>query len=108
VLGDVAVATNFGTEIAKTGFVRTIAIRQYGGGLSGRPTECRYCQYVAPNGRCHGNHFVAFYIWGAHRRHLASTIEPSVCGGDAALCQIILTTCFILLRFTALTVGMIL
>jgi len=29
----------------------------------------------------------------AHWRHLANTIEPSVCGGDAALCQITLTTC---------------
>ena len=28
----------------------------------------------------------------AHWRHLANTIEQSVCGGDAALCQITLTT----------------
>jgi len=28
-----------------------------------------------------------------HWRHLANTIEPSVCCGDAALCQITLTTC---------------
>jgi len=28
----------------------------------------------------------------AHWRHLSNTIEPSVCGGDAALCQITLTT----------------
>jgi len=26
-------------------------------GLSGRPTECRYCWYPASKGRCHGNHF---------------------------------------------------
>jgi len=26
---------------------------------------------------------------GAHWRHLANTIEPSVCGGDATLCQIL-------------------
>jgi len=26
--------------------------------------------------------------------HLANTTEPSMCGGDAALCQIMLTTCF--------------
>jgi len=32
-------------------------------------------------------------MW-AHWRHLANTIEPSVCGGDAVLCQITLTTCF--------------
>jgi len=26
--------------------------------------------------------FLAFYIWGAHWRHLKNTTEPSVCGGD--------------------------
>jgi len=31
-------------------------------------------------------------MW-AYWRHLANTIEPSVCGGDAVLCQITLTTC---------------
>jgi len=30
----------------------------------------------------------------AHWRRLANTTEPSVCGGDAALCQITLTTCY--------------
>ena len=30
---------------------------------------------------------------GAHCRLLVNTIEPSMCGGDAALCQITLTTC---------------
>jgi len=29
----------------------------------------------------------------AHWRHLANTIEPSICGGDAVLCQTTLTTC---------------
>ena len=29
-----------------------------------------------------------------HWRHLANTTEPSVCCGDAALCQITLTTCY--------------
>jgi len=38
--------------------------------------------------------FLAFYIWGAHWRHLANTTEPSMYGGDAALCQITLTTCY--------------
>jgi len=28
-------------------------------------------------------------------RHLANTIEPSICGGDAVLCQITLTTCLL-------------
>jgi len=32
--------------------------------------------------------------WGAHWRHLANTIEPSLRGGNAACCQIILTTCY--------------
>jgi len=32
----------------------------------------------------------------AHCRHLANTIEPPICGGDAALCQITLTTCYML------------
>ena len=31
---------------------------------------------------------------GAHWRHLANTFEPSVCDGDAALCQTTLTTCY--------------
>ena len=37
--------------------------------------------------------FLALYRWGAHWRHLKNTTEPSMCGGDAALCQITLTTC---------------
>jgi len=32
--------------------------------------------------------------WGAYWHNLAKTIEPSVCGGHAALCQITLTTCY--------------
>ena len=40
--------------------------------------------------RCHGNHLLAFYVWAAHWRHLANTTEASMCGGDAALCQITL------------------
>jgi len=38
--------------------------------------------------------FLDFYIRGAHWRHLKNTTEPSMCGSDAALCQITLTTCF--------------
>jgi len=30
----------------------------------------------------------------AHWRHMANTTELSTCGGDAALCQITLTTCY--------------
>jgi len=36
-----------------------------------------------------------FLYMDAHWRHLANKTEPSVCGGDAALCQITLTTCFV-------------
>jgi len=32
--------------------------------------------------------------WCAHWRHLANTIEPFVCCGDAALCEMTLTTCY--------------
>ena len=31
--------------------------------------------------------------WGAQWSNIANTIEPSMCGGDAAYCQITLTTC---------------
>jgi len=33
--------------------------------------------------------FLAFYIWGANWRHLKNTTKPSMCGGDAALCQLL-------------------
>jgi len=36
----------------------------------------------------------------AHWRHLSITIEPFTCGGDVAVCQITLTTCFFALKFT--------
>jgi len=83
-------ATNFGTRIAITGFVRTIATKQLfmEGGLSGQPTECRYCRYLAHGDVAVATIFLAFCIWGAPWRHLANAAEPSVCGGDAALCQI--------------------
>jgi len=34
----------------------------------------------------------ACVTWWAHWRHLVNTTEPSVCGSDAALCHITLTT----------------
>ena len=44
-----------------------------------------------------------FWQWdvltGYHWRHLANAIEPSICCGDAALCQITLTTCY---KFSAM------
>jgi len=67
VLRDVAMATNFGTKIAITGFVRMIATRRLvmEGSLSGRPTECRYCRYLAHRERCHCNHFW-LSLYGVH------------------------------------------
>jgi len=35
--------------------------------------------------------------WSSQRRNLANTIEPPICGGDAALLQITLTTCYVFL-----------
>jgi len=36
------------------------------------------------------------YLHGrGHGHHLANTIQPFVCSGDAVLCQITLTTCFV-------------
>jgi len=32
---------------------------------------------------------------GAHWRHVANTFEPSMCGGDAALCQVTLAACYL-------------
>jgi len=37
-------------------------------------------------------------MW-AHWRHLTNTIEPSICGGDAVLCQITLIVWLLLLLF---------
>ena len=35
-----------------------------------------------------------FYIWCAHWRLLTNATEQSVCCGDAAICQVTLTTCY--------------
>jgi len=43
---------------------------------------------------------------GARWRHLAHTIEPSMCGGNAALCQITLTSCLTGLYLKLLQVGL--
>ena len=58
----IAMATNFGTNIA-TNWLCVDDDDQAvgcGGGLSGRPTECKYCQYPAAKRRCYGDHFLAF------------------------------------------------
>ena len=41
------------------------------------------------------NVFLAFCICCAHWRHLANTTEPSMWSGDAVLCHITLTICFL-------------
>jgi len=48
----VAVATNFETKVAITGFVRMIVTRHLvmKSGLSGRPAKCRYCRYPPTKG----------------------------------------------------------
>jgi len=67
-----------------------------------------YTVYKEPQGRCHGNHFVPMCPHSkAHWRHLANTTESSICCGDAALCQIALTTCSVSCpHSTALSVGL--
>jgi len=35
------------------------------------------------------------YYMGAHRHYLINTTEPSVCGGDVALCEVTMTTYYI-------------
>jgi len=64
VLRYIAMATNFETKIA----INWLYVNDsdeaigYGGGLSGRPTECRYCQYPAPKGRCHVAMATTFWL----------------------------------------------
>jgi len=64
------------------------------GGFWGQAMQWRHSWFLGTEGRCHGNLFLAFYVWGKHWRHLANTTEPSMCGGDEALYQITLTTCY--------------
>ena len=45
-----------------------------------------------------------FLYMGAYWRHLKNTTEPSICGGDAALCQITLSTCYYYFRHFDFTV----
>ena len=52
--------------------------------------------------------FLAFYICGGHWRHLKNTTEPSMCDGDAALCQITLTTCYSIVTLYGIIVNEVL
>jgi len=96
-LRDVATATSFWLSMGYN-FSCMIATDKrcliLGVGFRGQAIRRRHSRDRGSKGRCHGNHFLAVYIWGAHWRHLANTTEPSICGGDAALCQITLTNCY--------------
>jgi len=66
----VTMATNFGTKIAINCFVWTIATRQLvtvGVWMVG--WQMQMLPIPVPKGCSYGNHFLAFYIWGAHWRH---------------------------------------
>jgi len=89
-----AMATNFGTKTAITGFVWTTATRQLvmeGVWVVGRQNadtaDTLHWRDVAMA-------TISVYVWGVHWSHLANMTEASVCGDDAALCQINLTTCY--------------
>jgi len=82
VLRDVAMTANFGTQFCCiTGFV-------------GNNFGCM--EDIADFGLLRDvvmATIFGFLHMGAHWRRLANTTEPSMCGGDAALCQITLITC---------------
>jgi len=56
-------------EVAGSGYVQTcpaVDTQSDSAGAEPLPCECRMG-----------------VLWGAHWRHMANTIEPSMCGGDA-------------------------
>ena len=60
------------------------------------PTDCQTCPrsiYSKQLSKVQ-NRYGADADGGAYWRRLANAIETSVCGGDAALCQITVTTCY--------------
>ena len=100
VLRDVAnaMATNFRTQFAITGFVGYNV-----GCMIASDTLFDFRNWVF-GVKLHDEDIADFdvlrdvatifgLLWGAYWHHLANTTEPSMCGGDAALCQITLTTC---------------
>jgi len=87
------VAWSVGLSVTLVSPAKTAAPIEIPFGLWARMGRRNHVLDGGAEGRCHGNHFLAFYIWDARWRHLANAIEPSMCGGDAALCQITLTTC---------------
>jgi len=66
----------------------------------GWPKEAQVKSYLPGGTNVHSfNHIRQVAPMYPHRRahwhYLMNTIQLSVCGGDAVLCQITLTTCFI-------------
>jgi len=90
---DVAMATNFGTKIA----INWLCVNDsdkaiaYEGGLGNRSTECRYCRYPAPKGRCYDNHVLAFYVWGVHWCHIWWSLST----GLSTALHLVCTTCYV-------------
>jgi len=101
VLRDVAMETNFGTQFAIIGFVgynfgcmiASDMLFDSRGWVFGVKLSDEDIADFEVRRHVVTSTTLAFYIWGAHWRHLANMTEPSICGGDAALCQIILITC---------------
>jgi len=95
-LRDIAMATTFWLSMGYNlgCMIASDTLFDSKGGFSGSSYLRKIADLEVSKGRCHDNHFLAFCISGAHWRHLANTTEPSMCGGDAALCQTTLTTCF--------------
>jgi len=87
-LGDVAMATTFWLSMGYNFGCMTASDTLFDSrdrGFLGSSCPMKTYRFPGSKGRCHGNHFLAFYIWGAHWLHLANMTEPSMCGGDAAL-----------------------
>jgi len=57
------------------------------------PIDLQFGLWTQVGRRKHTFSSVVFARWHQYWRHLANTIEPSVCGDDAVLCQVTLTTC---------------
>jgi len=95
--------TNLWTGIAVTGFVWTIATRQLvmeGVWVVGQQ-NADIADTLQVRDIVMATIFVFLYMGCtlARWRHLSNTTEPSVCGSNAALCEINLTTCLHSLPF---------
>jgi len=93
---DVAMATNFVTKVAITGFVWTIMtwlLVMEGVWVVGQQNadivDTLQLRDVAVAT------IFGFLYMSAHWRHLTNTTESSVCGGNVALCRITLTTYYL-------------